>query len=97
MSWGWITITSSRHAWCSGGWKQLALARNGLPVILHNRESDHDLMRIVDGFRGVRGCFIALGDHNLRDWALEHGLYLVWPDLTFPKMEELRRCCDKLH
>jgi len=72
--------------------RQLALAQElGLPVILHNRESDHDLMRIVDGFRGVRGvlhCF--LGDHNLRDWALEHGLYLgVAGPLTFPKMEEL--------
>lgn len=58
----------------------------GLPVILHNRESDEDLRRIVDegpcGLRGVLHCFSA--DRAMAEWALARGLYIgVAGPITF--------------
>lgn len=58
---------------------QLHLAHElELPVILHNRESDADLMEIVDGapagLRGVLHCFMA--DRVMADWAIARGLYI---------------------
>lgn len=73
--------------------RQLALAAElGLPVILHSRESDDDLRRIVEdgpaGLRGVLHCF--LSEPELAAWALERGLYLgVAGPITFKNVRQL--------
>jgi TatD DNase family protein len=59
--------------------RQLELAAHvGLPVILHNRESDEDFRQVIEagpqGLRGVLHCFLA--DAALAEWALARGLYL---------------------
>ncbi|MGI6367283.1 MAG: TatD family hydrolase [Anaerolineae bacterium] len=72
---------------------QLQLAAElDLPVVLHNRESDEDMLQILRsspaGLRGVLHCY--LGGPALRDWALEHGLYRgVAGPVTFRKMDAL--------
>ncbi len=72
---------------------QLALAAGlDLPVILHNRESDADLRRIVDAgpqeLRGVLHCFLA--ESALAEWALGRGLYLgVAGPITFRSVTHL--------
>jgi TatD DNase family protein len=73
--------------------RQLALAAElGMPVILHNRESDDDLRAIVDGagpLRGVLHCFLAGGE--MADWALARGLYIgVAGPITFKRSYILR-------
>ena len=78
--------------------RQLALAAElGMPVILHNRESDEDLRSVVDGsvgdgagsLRGVLHCFLAGGD--MAAWALARGLYLgVAGPVTFRWADDLR-------
>ena len=73
--------------------RQLELAHElGLPVILHNRESDQDLRQIVDAapapLRGVLHCFLA--DQAMADWALARGLYMgVAGPITFKNVRHL--------
>ena len=73
--------------------RQLALAADlDLPVILHSRESDDDLRRIVeDGpvhLRGVLHCF--LSEPELAAWALDRGLYLgIAGPITFKNVRQL--------
>jgi TatD DNase family protein len=73
--------------------RQLDLAHAlGLPVILHNRESDQDLRQIVDAahapVRGVLHCFLA--DQAMADWALACGLYMgVAGPITFKNVHHL--------
>lgn len=64
----------------------------GLPVILHNRESDAELRAIVeaapDALRGVLHCFLA--DGVMAAWALARGLYLgVGGPITFKSVTHL--------
>jgi len=74
--------------------EQLDLARRiDLPVVLHNRESTDDLLRILKGagdrHRGVVHSF--LGDAALADAFLDLGLDLgIGGPLTFPKNGALR-------
>jgi len=70
---------------------EMALELN-MPVILHNRESDEDLMNIVGNYpvHGVLHCF--LGGSELLDWALERGLYIgIAGPITYPHMEKLHQ------
>ncbi len=76
--------------------EHLALAREtNLPVILHNRESDADLLRILreDGLPpagGVMHCFS--GDERLAAEALALGLMVsAAGQVTFKKAGDLRR------
>ncbi|MHB9034408.1 MAG: TatD family hydrolase [Anaerolineae bacterium] len=70
---------------------QLELAQQlDLPVILHNRESDDDLMQIVEHteVRGVLHCF--LGSSELLDWAIARGFYIgIAGPVTFPRVDSL--------
>lgn len=72
---------------------QLALASTrGLPVVLHCREAEDDLMAIVDaapaGLRGVLHSF--MDSERLAAWALARGFYLgITGFITFPKTETL--------
>lgn len=73
--------------------RQLILACElDLPVILHNRESDTDLRRIVEAaprsVRGVLHCFLA--DQEMADWALARGLYIgIAGPITFESVRHL--------
>jgi len=73
--------------------QQLVLARElALPVILHNRESDSDLVRVFDaapdGLRGVLHCFMA--DRSLAEWALARDLYIgIAGPITFKNVRHL--------
>jgi len=63
-----------------------------LPVILHNRESDADLVAIVDdapaSLRGVLHCF--MGETDLAEWAIERGLYIgIAGPITFKNVRHL--------
>lgn len=64
-----------------------------LPAVLHSRESDADLMRLVDSglarLRGVLHCF--MGGAELAEWALSRGLYLgVAGPVTFRNADSVR-------
>jgi TatD DNase family protein len=72
--------------------KQLKLAKDlGLPVIIHNRESDDDMLRILeeeqDGtLGGVLHCFS--GDKYMLDKALDLGFYISFTgNITFKKTD----------
>ena len=73
--------------------RQLTLASElGLPVVLHNRESDQDMRDVVDaapkGLRGVLHCFLA--DVDMARWALDRGLYIgVGGPITFKNIRHL--------
>lgn len=73
--------------------RQLRLAREvGLPVVIHSRESDEDVRRLVDeaapDLRGVLHCF--LSDLAMAEWALGRGLYLgIAGPITFKNVRHL--------
>ena len=73
--------------------RQLALACDlDLPVILHNRESDEDLRRLVDAapsaLRGVLHCFLA--DEAMAEWAISRGLNIgIAGPITFANASHL--------
>jgi TatD DNase family protein len=73
--------------------RQLALAVElDLPVVLHNREADHDLRRLVEAaprpLCGVLHCFLA--DQEMAHWALARGFYIgVAGPITFEKVRHL--------
>ncbi len=72
---------------------QLALASDlGLPVIMHNRESDRDFQSVLEQapskLCGVLHCF--MGGPDLADWALSRGFYLgIAGPITFRNINEL--------
>jgi len=72
----------------------LALAeRTGLPVILHDRAADEDLLAALAGYvgrvRGVLHCFS--GDRALAGRALDLGYYLSFAgNLTYPSAAMIR-------
>lgn len=73
--------------------RQMALARAlDLPIILHNRESHDDMIRLLRahgaGLRGVFHCFI--GDQKMAQDALDLGFYLSFAGpVAFPQNSEL--------
>jgi len=75
--------------------EQIRLAKKlNLPIIVHNRESDDDLMEILEKeqngeLRGVLHCFS--GDKKMLDKSLELGFYVSFTgNITFKKAEALR-------
>jgi len=73
--------------------QQLALGcEMDLPVIMHNRESDQYLRRLVDDVstcpRGVLHCFLA--DRAMAEWALARSFYLgIGGAITFKSARHL--------
>ncbi len=72
-----------------------ASQESGLPIIIHNRESDEDMINILDEaykerpFLGVIHCFSS--SRKLADFALSIGFYLSASGMiTFNKSTELR-------
>ncbi|HEX6970977.1 MAG TPA: TatD family hydrolase [Limnochordia bacterium] len=75
---------------------QLRIAREfGLPVILHNREADADLMELLDDEAAWEiGCLLHCywSDAAMAQWAIERGFYFgVGGPITFKGTDELRR------
>jgi len=68
----------------------------GLPVIIHSRECDEDLLRILDELRpetGVLHCYTG-GVETLRR-ALDLGMYISFSGIvTFPGGKDLRACVE---
>jgi len=71
---------------------QLQLAEKlKLPVIIHNRESHDDLLKIISGFKGqgVIHCFS--GDKNFLEKVLELGFFIGFDgNITFKNAQELQ-------
>jgi TatD DNase family protein len=81
--------------------EQIRMAKNlNLPVIIHNRESDEDMIRIlkeenIADIGGVMHCFA--GSTELAKTCLDMGLYIaVGGLLTFQKAENIRRIVKEL-
>lgn len=74
----------------------IAAAREaGLPVVIHTRDADEDMMRILreelarGPFTGLFHCFSS--GRQVAEFAVEHGFYVSLSGiLTFKKAEELR-------
>lgn len=73
-----------------------AAQQSGLPLIIHNRDSDEDMQRILEynykkqPFNGELHCFSS--SEKLCHFALEIGFYISASGIiTFKKSEELRR------
>jgi TatD DNase family protein len=76
--------------------KQIELAKKfRLPIIVHNRESDSDLIKVLselqDGnLNGVLHCFS--GDIHMLKKSLDLGFYISFTgNITFKKADELRK------
>jgi TatD DNase family protein len=76
--------------------KQIEIAKKcDLPIIVHNRESDEDVISIIKEFqdgtlKGVLHCFS--GDLHLLESAMYLGFYVSFTgNITFKKADELRK------
>jgi TatD DNase family protein len=72
---------------------QLAFARQrDLPVIVHLREADAEMLSALERVPGVRGIFHCFGGSPaIMDFAIRHGWYVSFAgNLTFPKAQNLR-------
>ena len=67
----------------------------GLPLVIHAREADDDMIAILKDAKGLKAimhCFSST--KKLADFALDHGLYLSFSGIvTFPKSVELQEIC----
>lgn len=73
-----------------------AAQKSGLPLIIHNRDSDEDMMALLgeaykkEKFRGELHCFSS--SEKLAEFALSIGFYISASGIiTFKKSENLRR------
>lgn len=73
-----------------------AAQKSGLPLIIHNREADNDMIALLDEaykkekFKGELHCFSSL--ERLAEFALSIGFYISASGIiTFKKSEELRQ------
>jgi TatD DNase family protein len=80
----------------------IAAARQAqLPVIIHTREADDDIVRILDdemekgAFPGLVHCFSS--GHAVAERAVAHGLYISFSGIaTFKKADNLRESAQQL-
>jgi TatD DNase family protein len=77
-----------------------AAIETGLPVIIHNRDSDDDMIAILSdfegqGLRGVMHCFSSTS--KLAQYALGIGFSVSFSGiLTFPKSNEIHEICKSI-
>ena len=74
--------------------RQCALALdNGLPVVIHNREADADLLAVLSSFPGLEGvlhCFT--GDREMAGRLLDLGFHISFSGIaTFRNAEQIRQ------
>lgn len=81
---------------------QLELAiKLDLPVVIHNRDSDDDMMEIIreytpKGLRAQFHCFNAPLEHALEYVRMGHMISFTG-NITFKKLEDLRRLAARIH
>jgi TatD DNase family protein len=93
---------SPREAQQSGFRNHIAAARaTGLPLVIHSREADEDMARILESetaggaFGAVLHCYT--GGRALAERAIGLGLYISFTGiLTFSKSEDLREIAKRL-
>jgi TatD DNase family protein len=77
-----------------------AALETGLPIIIHAREADEDMISILNGYkgqnlRGIMHCFSST--QRLADTALELGFMLSFSGIvTFPKSHLLHEICRSI-
>jgi TatD DNase family protein len=93
---------SPRAAQEQGFRNHIAAARaTGLPLVIHSREADEDMARILEDETG-RGAFPAVlhcftGGHDLARRAIALGLFVSFTGIiTFKKSDELRAIAQSL-
>ena len=95
----WHRNLSSRSEQCDAFLAHLYLAREvDLPVIVHNRQADEDVLRLWSGVRGVRGVLHAYSsDVAMAQRAVAQGLYvsLAGP-LTYKNADMTRQTAKSL-
>jgi len=72
---------------------QLNIAESkNLPVIIHNRLSDKEILEIMDNFPSLRGVFHCFSsDRKFAEKVLDRGFYISFAgNITFPKSNDLR-------
>jgi len=72
---------------------QLAFAREReLPVIIHLRDADNEMLAALEAVPGGRGVFHCFGGNpEVLNYAIRHGWYISFAgNLTFPKAQALR-------
>ena len=81
---------------------QLDLAiKLGLPVVIHNRDSDYDMMEIIreytpKGLRAQFHCFNAPLEHALEFVRMGHMISFTG-NITFKKAEDIRKIAARVH
>lgn len=75
---------------------QLA-AENQMPIIIHNREADDDLVNAISQFPGLRGVFHCFNSSwETAEKVLSHGFYLGFTGMvTFKSAPSLREVAQK--
>jgi TatD DNase family protein len=94
--------SSPREAQERGFRNHIAVARaTGLPLVIHSREADEDMIRILQtesrqgAFPAVLHCYT--GGHELAERAIALGLYISFTGiLTFKKSDALREIAKGL-
>jgi TatD DNase family protein len=79
--------------------RQLDLAAElNLPVIIHNREADIDVMTGLEDTQGVSGVLHAFsGDMALAEWVVDLGFYVgIAGPVTFDKNEKLKEIARRI-
>ena len=77
-----------------------AAIKTGLPLIIHAREADDDIIALLEEFKGrgltgVMHCFSST--ERLADYALSIGFYLSFSGMvTFPKAANVQEICKKI-
>lgn len=88
----YVRGADTKHAQLEAFAEQLswaAVAR--LPVSVHNRDADEDIMRLLNSFDGTAVLHCFSGGAELAARALAGGHYLSFAgNLTFPRAEQLR-------
>ena len=79
--------------------QQLELAQKlNLPIIIHSREADEDILRILDQFKNLRGVFHCFGgDWDFAQEVLMRGFFIGLTGIvTFPNAKNLQEVAKKV-
>lgn len=72
---------------------QASLAQtNNLPVIVHNRSADNDILSILDNYKNLKGVFHCFSSNKeFAKKVLDKGFYISFTgNITYPKNQNLR-------
>ncbi len=65
---------------------------NNLPVIIHNRSADNDILTILDNYKNLKGVFHCFSSNeNFAEKVLDKGFYISFTgNITYPNNQYLR-------